>query len=237
MPDHIFDNTVLSNLASVGRLDLLRKRYVGSACTVEVCDELRKGVYTFWLHNPPGSSASVPSSISLGTPVRRRAWSWRWRVDTHAFYPHFANLQRKVDTMTVRTSSAEWKGSLKDGSGTIQLASGAYEGPYSYASRFESGTGTNPEELIGAAHAGCFSMFLAALLSKAGFRVARIHTTAAVHLGAGPTITLIELKMEAEVLDIGEAEFQEHAEAAKKNCPVSKALAATATTLSAKLVG
>jgi osmotically inducible protein OsmC len=129
--------------------------------------------------------------------------------------------------MAVRTSSAEWKGSLKEGSGTIKLASGAYQG---------SAQGTNPEELIGAAHAGCFSMFLASLLTNAGFVPTRIHTTATVHLGAGPTITLIELKTEAEVPNITEAAFLEQAQAAKKNCPVSKALAATETTLSAKLV-
>jgi len=138
--------------------------------------------------------------------------------------------------MAVRTSSAEWKGSLKEGAGTVKLASGAYEGPYTYASRFESGQGTNPEELVGAAHAGCFSMFLAGLLTKAGFIPTRIRTTATVHLGAGPTITLIELKTEAEVPNITEAAFLEQAQAAKKNCPVSKALAATEITLSAKLV-
>jgi osmotically inducible protein OsmC len=138
--------------------------------------------------------------------------------------------------MAIRTSSAEWKGSLKEGSGTMKLASGAYEGPYTYASRFESGPGTNPEELIGAAHAGCFSMFLAALLSDAGLVPTRIRTTATVHLRAGPTIALIELKTEAEVPNISEAAFLEHAEAAKRNCPVSKALAAVETTLSAKLV-
>jgi osmotically inducible protein OsmC len=138
--------------------------------------------------------------------------------------------------MPTRTSSAEWKGSLKEGAGTLKLASGAYEGPYTYASRFESAEGTNPEELIGAAHAGCFSMFLAALLTNAGFVPTWIHTTATVHLGAGPTITLIELKTEAEVPHIAEAEFLERAQLAKKNCPISKALAATETTLSARLV-
>jgi lipoyl-dependent peroxiredoxin len=138
--------------------------------------------------------------------------------------------------MAIRASSAEWKGSLKEGSGTMKLASGAYEGAYTFASRFEEGKGTNPEELVGAAHAGCFSMFLAALLSGAGFEVKRIHTTATVHLRAGPTIALMELKSEAEVPGISEAAFLEHAEAAKKNCPVSKALAAVETTLSATLV-
>jgi len=138
--------------------------------------------------------------------------------------------------MAIRTSSAEWQGSLKEGSGNMKLASGAYEGAYTYGSRFESAPGTNPEELIGAAHAGCFSMFLAALLSGAGFVPTRIRTTAAVHLGAGPTIAMIELKTEADVPGISETAFMEHAEAAKKNCPVSKALAAVEITLSAKLV-
>lgn len=139
--------------------------------------------------------------------------------------------------MAIRASSAEWKGSLKEGSGTMRLASGAYEGAYTFSSRFEEGKGTNPEELIGAAHAGCFSMFLAALLSGAGYEVKRIHTTATVHLRAGPTIALIELKTEAEVPGIEEAAFLEQAEAAKKNCPVSKALASVETTLSAMLLG
>jgi lipoyl-dependent peroxiredoxin len=137
--------------------------------------------------------------------------------------------------MTVRTSSAEWKGTLKEGAGTLKLASGAYEGPYTFASRFESGPETNPEELIGAAHAGCYSMFLSALLSNKGF-VPTIRTTAAVHLEAGPTITLIELNTEAEVPGCDEATFQELAEAAKKGCPVSKALTGPEITLQAKLV-
>src|SRR5512137_2610885 len=98
--------------------------------------------------------------------------------------------------MAVRTSSAEWKGTLKEGAGTMKLGSGAYEGPYTRASRFETGPGTNPEELIGAANAGCFSMFLAAILSKSGFPPVEIRTTAKVHMGDGPTITLIELETE-----------------------------------------
>jgi osmotically inducible protein OsmC len=138
--------------------------------------------------------------------------------------------------MAVRTSSAEWKGTLKEGAGTMKLGSGAYEGPFTFASRFESGPGTNPEELIGAAHAGCFSMFLSALLTGAGFTPTRIHTTATVHLGEGPTITLIELNTEAEVPGLTEAGLTEHAEAAKKNCPVSKALAGPEIRLHARLV-
>jgi osmotically inducible protein OsmC len=138
--------------------------------------------------------------------------------------------------MAVRSSSAEWKGSLKAGAGTMKLGSGAYEGPFTFASRFESGRGTNPEELIGAAHAGCFSMFLAALLTNAGFTPTSIHTTARVHLGEGPTISLIELDTQAEVPKLTEAAFLEQAETAKKNCPVSKALAGPEITLNARLV-
>jgi len=137
--------------------------------------------------------------------------------------------------MAVRTSSAEWKGSLKEGAGTMKVGSGAYDGPFTYASRFESGPGTNPEELIGAAHVGCFSMFLPALLTQAGFTPTRVHTTATVHLGEGPTITLIELDTEAEVPQVSEAAFLEQAEAAKKNCPVSKALAGPEIRLRARL--
>jgi lipoyl-dependent peroxiredoxin len=128
--------------------------------------------------------------------------------------------------MPVRKSTAEWRGTLKDGAGTMRLASGLYEGPYTFSSRFEEAAGTNPEELIGAAHAGCFSMFFAALLSEKGYTPASIKTSAAVRLGAGPTIEKITLDTEAVVPGVGEAEFQELAAAAKANCPVSKALAA-----------
>ena len=137
--------------------------------------------------------------------------------------------------MAVRTTSAEWKGTLKEGAGTMKLGGGAYEGPFTYASRFESGPGTNPEELLGAAHAGCFSMFLAALLTDAGFKPTRIVTTAKVHLVQGPTIALIELSTQAEVPGLSEAELQKHAVAAKKNCPVSKALAGPEIRLQAHL--
>ena len=127
--------------------------------------------------------------------------------------------------MAVRKSTAEWKGTLKEGSGMMRVGDGAYEGPFTHASRFASGEGTNPEELIGAAHAGCFSMFLSSLLTKAGFTPTRIATTATVHLTDGPTISLIELNTEAEVPGLTEADLQTHAEAAKQACPVSKALA------------
>lgn len=139
--------------------------------------------------------------------------------------------------MAIRQSSAEWKGTLKEGAGTMRLGSGAYEGPFTFASRFESGRGTNPEELIGAAHAGCFSMFLSALLTKAGFTPARISTTAKVHLGEGPTITLIELATEVEAPGLTAADLETHAEAAKKGCPVSKALAGPEIRMQARLAG
>lgn len=141
--------------------------------------------------------------------------------------------------MPVRKASAVWNGSLKDGSGSMKLASGAYEGPYSFGSRFEDAPGTNPEELIGAAHAGCFSMALSAGLGKAGYDATRVETTARVHLekvGEGFEITRIKLTSEAEVPGLDDATFQEHALGAKENCPVSKVLAAAEIELDAKLV-
>jgi osmotically inducible protein OsmC len=140
--------------------------------------------------------------------------------------------------MAKRTASAVWEGTLREGKGKMKLGSGAFEGAYSFASRFEEGTGTNPEELIGAAHAGCFSMALAAGLTKAGFSPKRINTTASVSLekvGEGFKITKIELHTEAEIPGIDEGAFLAQAETAKKNCPVSQALAGTEITLSAKL--
>jgi osmotically inducible protein OsmC len=137
--------------------------------------------------------------------------------------------------MSIRTSSAEWKGTLKEGSGVMKVGSGAYEGPFTHASRFADGTGTNPEELIGAAHAGCFSMFLSALLTNAGFVPTSIRTTATVHIVDGPTINLIELNTEAEVPGVSNEVFQEKAAEAKQKCPVSKVLAGAEIRLTAKL--
>jgi len=139
----------------------------------------------------------------------------------------------------IRTSSAQWNGGLKDGNGTVKLGSGAYEGQYSFTSRFESGTGTNPEELVAAAHAGCFSMALSAGLGKGGINATRISTVANVNfekVGEGFSITRIDLVTEGEVPGIDEATFLEYAEAAKKGCPISRALGAVEVTLSAKLV-
>lgn len=138
--------------------------------------------------------------------------------------------------MAVRKSEAVWNGTLREGAGTMKLGSGAYQGPYTYASRFEEGPGTNPEELIGAAHAGCFSMFLSALLSKAGFTPTSIETTATVHLGAGPAITLIELNTNAVVPGVDATAFQQFAADAKTGCPVSKALSSVEIKLSATLL-
>jgi osmotically inducible protein OsmC len=140
--------------------------------------------------------------------------------------------------MPVRSAKAQWDGTLKEGKGTMSLGSGAFQGQYSFSSRFEQGTGTNPEELIGAAHAGCFSMAFANALGKAGFTPKRVSTTAGVHLEqveGGFGITAIDLTTEAEVPGIDNAKFQEIAEQAKKGCPVSKALAATKINLTAKL--
>ncbi len=137
--------------------------------------------------------------------------------------------------MAIRTSEATWTGNLREGKGVMKIGKGAYNGPYTYASRFESGEGTNPEELIGAAHAGCYSMFLSAVLTRAGFAPKSIHTTATVHLTDGPTISLIELKCEADVPGVAEKLFLEKSEEAKRGCPVSKALASVEIKLSAML--
>lgn len=141
--------------------------------------------------------------------------------------------------MPTRSADAVWEGGLKDGKGTIKLQSGACpEVTYSFGTRFENEPGTNPEELIGAAHAGCFSMALSAGLGKAGFKPERVATNAKVtveQVDDGFKITRIELTTRAKIPGIDEATFQQHAEAAKKGCPVSKALAATDIHLNATL--
>jgi lipoyl-dependent peroxiredoxin len=135
--------------------------------------------------------------------------------------------------MAVRTASAEWNGTLQDGNGTMSAASGAFEGAqYSASSRFEEGTGTNPEELIAAAHAGCFSMALSLALAERGAQPESIRTEARVQLlkeGDGFAIKKIDLVTRGRVGNIDDAGFQEAAEAAKVGCPVSKALAAVET--------
>lgn len=141
--------------------------------------------------------------------------------------------------MTVRNAEAVWEGTLREGKGRVKLGSGAFEGPYSFHSRFEDGAGTNPEELIGAAHAGCFSMALSLFLTQAGKAPRSIATEAAVHLekvGEGFSITGVHLATTGDVPGVSAAEFQQFAEEAKKNCPVSRALSVPIT-LQATLAG
>lgn len=137
--------------------------------------------------------------------------------------------------MAIRASTASWNGNLKQGTGVMRLGSGVYEGRYTYYTRFEETPGTNPEELIGAALAGCYSMYLAAILAADGYTVHNISTTARVHLGEGPAITLIELDSVGDVAGIDAAGFTAYAGQAKAGCPVSKALAAVPVELRARL--
>ena len=142
--------------------------------------------------------------------------------------------------MPTRKAEAEWSGNLAEGSGRLKVGSGAFDGPYSFKSRFEEGEqATNPEELIGAAHAGCFTMALTAALSRNRITPTRIHTNATVKLekvGDAFTITGIALETEAEVPGLDDAAFQEYAQGAKQNCPVSKALSGTEISLTARLL-
>jgi osmotically inducible protein OsmC len=140
--------------------------------------------------------------------------------------------------MAIRTASAKWTGNLQDGKGTMKVGSGAYEGNYSFDSRFGDGKGSNPEELIGAAHAGCFSMALSAELSKAGYEPQSVSTDARVSLlkgNDGFEIKSIQLTTVANVPGISNDEFQKIAEGAKNGCPVSKALKAVEIKLNASL--
>jgi osmotically inducible protein OsmC len=129
--------------------------------------------------------------------------------------------------MATRNGSAEWRGDLKDGSGSLKVGDGVFEGAYSFSSRFEEGEGTNPEEPIAAAHASCFAMALSNILAEHGHTPESVRATARVHLRIvddAPTIAEIDLDVEAKVPDIDEAHFREHAEEAKAGCPVSRAL-------------
>jgi osmotically inducible protein OsmC len=141
--------------------------------------------------------------------------------------------------MATRNGSAEWRGDLRSGEGNLTVGDGVFEGNYSFASRFEEGEGTNPEELIAAAHAACFSMALSNILAQHGHAPESIRTVAKVHLrqsDEGPAIQLIELETDGRVADIDQDHFAEHAEEAKKGCPVSRALAGVKEiTLTARL--
>jgi lipoyl-dependent peroxiredoxin len=137
-----------------------------------------------------------------------------------------------------QTASAHWEGDLKTGKGKLSLGSGAFTGAYSFKTRFEGAPGTNPEELLGAAHAGCFTMALAAALGKAGHPPTSLDTTAAVTLakvGESFSITRIDLTTRGVVPGLGEDEFKRQAEDAKKNCIISRAISNVPMTLDATL--
>ncbi len=139
--------------------------------------------------------------------------------------------------MSVRTANSIWNGTLKDGNGTMNFSN--YSGPFTFVSRFEEGPGTNPEELIGAAHSGCYSMFLSALISGEKLVPESVETTASVHLGKddkGPLITTIELDCKVKCEGLSQEKFDELAAAAKAGCPISRLVAAADIKLTATLV-
>ena len=140
--------------------------------------------------------------------------------------------------MSQRSASARWQGGLKSGTGSMNIPRGNIDVPYSFASRFEEGSGLSPEDLIAGAHAGCFSMAFSADLEKAGFTPENVATTATVTLepvDGAPTVSRIHLETVARVPNIDDAEFQKHAENAKKNCPISRLLKAAEITVTARL--
>jgi osmotically inducible protein OsmC len=143
--------------------------------------------------------------------------------------------------MATRNGSAEWRGDLQGGEGDLTVGDGVFKGAYSFSSRFEEGEGTNPEELIAAAHAACFTMWLSNVLAQHGHAPESVRTTAKVHLregDAGPAIQRIDLETEGRVADIDQAHFAEHAEEAKQDCIVSRALAGVEEmNVSARLAG
>ena len=141
--------------------------------------------------------------------------------------------------MPTRKAHARWEGSLKEGKGRVDFGSGAFNGAYSFVSRFEEGAGTNPEELLGAAHASCFAMALSLVLGQAGFTPECVDATAHVTVAprdGGFKITKSHLVCEASVPGIDQAIFMQHAQAAKAGCPVSQALAGIEITLEARLM-
>jgi osmotically inducible protein OsmC len=141
--------------------------------------------------------------------------------------------------MPIRTATAHWDGNLTEGSGTVKTGKGGYQGNYSFKSRFEEGEGTNPEELIAAAHSGCFSMAFSKALADAGYTGTSVETVAKLHFDktdAGFSVTRIDLETVGTVPGIDDGEFQKIAQAAKEGCPISRLLApGTEITLSAKL--
>jgi osmotically inducible protein OsmC len=150
--------------------------------------------------------------------------------------PNPQGKKERRKSMATRTANATWTGTLKDGKGRMKY--GSVEGPYSFASRFEEGEGTNPEELVGAAHAGCYSMFLSALISKKDLTPTSVTTTAKVELGKddkGPKIVSIALECAAVVEGLSEADFQQLVQDAKDGCPISRLFAGTDISVSATL--
>ncbi len=138
--------------------------------------------------------------------------------------------------MSIRKAKSQWNGTLKDGSGTMNFSN--YSGPFTFKSRFEEGSGTNPEELVGAALSGCYSMFLSALISGEGLSTESVETTATVHLGKddkGPVITTIELDSHVKCEGLSKEKFEELAAAAKEGCPISRLVAPTEVKLTAEL--
>jgi len=139
--------------------------------------------------------------------------------------------------MSVRTAKSQWYGTLQEGKGTMNFSN--YSGPFTYKSRFEEGSGTNPEELVGAAHSGCYSMFLAALISGEGLNPESVETTARVHLGkddTGPVVTTIELDCQVKCEGLSREKFDELSKAAKEKCPISRLVSAADIKLSAVLL-
>ncbi len=139
--------------------------------------------------------------------------------------------------MSIRSAKSIWNGTLKEGKGTMNFSN--YSGPYTFVSRFEEGDGTNPEELVGAAHSGCYSMFLSALISGEGLTPESVETTATVHLGKddmGPVITTIELDCKVKCEGLSQDKFDELASTAKEKCPISRLVAAADIQLSATLL-
>lgn len=133
--------------------------------------------------------------------------------------------------MPVRKADARWEGTLQEGNGHMRLGGGAYDGPFTFKSRFEEGDGTNPEELIAAAHAGCFSMAFSGALGRGGFPPNSVETTANVHLNKtdeGFRVQKIHLVTRADVPGIDDSQFQEIAETAKRTCPISVLLSGSA---------
>jgi osmotically inducible protein OsmC len=187
---------------------------------------------------------AVPQLIDVSQAPRARNRIIRTKDLQQSFVCRktlFANPRKsRIVAGMKRSATAIWTGSLKEGNGTLSAPGGALSStPYSFGSRFESGAGTNPEELIAAAHAGCFAMALSAALGEAGFKPERLEATADVKLenvpGTGWSVTTSDLSLSAKIPGIDQAKFEEISAKAKANCPISRLLKAQIS-LNAKLV-